>query len=189
MPHDIGRSLHAARTGDSGAEADLVTALNAELRAIAAGLLRRERQGHTLQPTALVHEAWLRMGPGGEADYADRVHFLATAAQVMRRLLVDHARARAADKRGGDWTRVTLDDAVAAASGPVDADVLALHAALQKLHALSERQARVVELRWFGGLTLQETADALRVSTGTVENDWAFARAWLRRELGAAPAG
>ena len=121
MAGDITHALRAASRGDGSANQDLVIALNAELRAIAAGLLRRERQSHTLQPTALVHEAWLRMGPGDASDYADRVHFLATAAQVMRRLLVDHARARAADKRGGDWTRVTLDDGVAAASGPADA--------------------------------------------------------------------
>ena len=181
---NITECIRAARGGDRVASDDVARLLARELRDIAAGLLRRERPGHTLQPTALVNEAWLRMGGGESRDYADRVHFFATAAQVMRRVLVDHARARAAGKRGGDWTRVTLDDVAAGTTGPADADVIALHEALERLHALSERQARVVELRWFGGLTLDETASELSVSTGTVENDWAFARAWLKRELG-----
>lgn len=183
MQGDITSWLRAARQGDAAAAERVADAVSAELRIIATSIMRRERPGHTLQPTALVNEAWLRLAEDSGREYADRVHFFATAAKIMRRVLVDHARANDAEKRGGDWTRVSIADGAGQTTG-FDVDVLALHAALEKLQALSERQARVVELRWFGGLTQAESAEVLGVSATTVENDWAFARAWLRRELG-----
>jgi RNA polymerase sigma-70 factor, ECF subfamily len=162
-----------------------------EFRAIAADHLRRERgrgaggAGHTLQPTAIVHEAYLRMMNLNAIDWRDPVRFRMIASGVIRRVLVDHARARAALKRGGRGGRggrITLNEA----NTPIveaDIDVLALDEAMHKLHRLAERKCRVVELRFFGGLTIDETARALGVGTTTVEDDWAFARAWLRREL------
>jgi RNA polymerase sigma factor (TIGR02999 family) len=153
----------------------------AELRSLAAGYLRGERPGHTLQPTALVHEAFLRLGSlSGCAESPAR--FKALAARTMRNVLVDHARRRAAAKRGGERQRVTLDEGLAfLARGELD--VLALHEALERFAALDERAARVVELRFFGGLTEPEAAEALGVSLRTVEGDWRMARAWLREAL------
>ena len=151
----------------------------AELRRQAERAMRHEAGDHTLQATALVHEAWLRLADQ-HVRWRDRAHFHGVAAQLMRRILVDHARARHAAKRGGGATRVTLDDAPAAEQGT---DVLALHEALERLAALDPDQARLVELRWFGGLSIEETGDVLGVSPATVKREWAIARAWLRREL------
>jgi RNA polymerase sigma factor (TIGR02999 family) len=161
------------------------------LHGIAARHMRGERPGHTLQPTALVHEAFLRL-VGGDASFDDRAHFLRAASRVMRRVLVDHARARDAAKRGaGGGLRVTLDESIAASAGHDGDDdrvveLLALDDALARLAAAEPRWAQVVELRVFGGLEVTEVARALGVSTPTVKRDWAFAKAWLARELGAA---
>lgn len=179
------RTLARARGGDTDAVANLMPLVYAELRALAGRCLRSERAGHTLQPTALVHEAFLRLFDDRLVPSLDRAHFLGIAAVAMRRILVEHARARAANKRGGDAAQVTLDSGIAALSG-ASIDVLALEDALGRLAALDERQARVVELRFFGGLTIEEVADALAVSKRTVDSDWALARAWLHRELGPA---
>ncbi len=152
------------------------------LHRLAEAALRRERVGHTLQPTALVHEAWLRLHSGREGRFSDETHFQAVAATALREVLVDHARRRAAGKRGGSWTRVTLSDDVSF-GGPAGLDVLALEEALEALSAEDARAARVVELRFFGGLTTGETAAVLDVSRRTVDADWRFARAWLMRAL------
>jgi len=153
-----------------------------ELRALAGRHMRRERPDHTLQPTALVHEAYLRLVDGGRIDLRGKTHFFALAAIQMRRILADHARARNAAKRGGAAKKVTLGDAAAFRTDGV-VDMLSLDEALAKLNRESPRQCRVVELRYFGGLSIEETARALDVSPSTVKGDWRVARAWLAREL------
>ena len=150
------------------------------LRMIAAAHLRRERTDHTLQTTALVHEAYLRLNKGDRASWKDRTHFLAVASRVMRQALVDHANRRNAAKRGGGAKRIALRD-FAAHSRTVD--LMELHEAINLLSERSERQARIVEMRFFGGMTIQEVATELQLSTTTVEDDWYGARAWLSREL------
>jgi RNA polymerase sigma factor (TIGR02999 family) len=175
-------TLARARAGDASASADLMPLAYDDLRRLADGYLRNERAGHTLQPTALVHEAWLRLFEGSDLQDLDRAHFLGIAAVAMRRILVEHARARHAAKRGSDAARVTLSSAVLFQVGP-DVDVLALDEALARLAALDARQARVVELRFFGGLSMDEVAELVGVSKRAVESDWTLARAWLHREL------
>ena len=153
-----------------------------QLRALAEHRLRRSRASETLQPTALVHEVYVRMARQDPDAYADREHFLAVAATAMRQVLVDRARRRDADKRGGAWQRVTLDeDAIRAGEGPVD--VLELDRAIGELARMDARKARVVELRVFAGMTVTEIARSLGVSVTTVEGDWRFARAWVRAQL------
>ena len=169
--------------GDATAVDRLTPLLYAELRALAGSFLKRERADHSLQPTALVHEAWLRLAGQPDGAWTDAAHFKAVAAQVMRRVLVDHARRRASDKRGGDLHRVTLSGA-AAEGTPEIADVLALDQALNRLAALHERQARVAELRFLAGLSVEETALVLGVDPRTVKSDWATARIFLAQELG-----
>jgi RNA polymerase sigma factor (TIGR02999 family) len=154
----------------------------AELRRLARGQLRGERRGHTLAPTALVHEACLRLLGERRIDWQDRAHFLAVTANLMRRILVSYARRHRAAKRGGG-AAVTLHDDDARAEGR-DVDLIALSDSLAKLEALDARQARVVELRYFAGMTIEETAEVLAVSPATVKIDWSLARAWLLRELG-----
>jgi RNA polymerase sigma-70 factor, ECF subfamily len=161
-----------------------------ELRRLAAAYLRRERPGQTLQPTALVHEAYLRLAKDKPGRWQNRAHFCAIAANAMRQILVERARARGALKRGGGQPRVTLVDGVidgrgaaAGNDGPAPIDLLALDQALTRLAQLDPRQARIVELRYFGGLSLEETADALDVAPATVKRDWNVARAFLAREL------
>ena len=144
--------------------------------------MRGERPGHSLQATALVNEAYLRLVDVHRIDWQDRVHFLAMAARLMRRILVDHARARNYRKRGGGAVRVTLAESVVLIDEP-PSDILALDDALQSLAVLDERKSRVVELRFFGGLSVEESAVALKVSPETVTRDWNFAKSWLRREL------
>jgi len=164
---------------------ELMALVYDELRRLAARFLGGERKDHTLQPTALVHEAYLRLVDQTRVDWRGRTHFIAIGARMMRRLLIDHARRRGSAKRGDGWQRVTLAEPAAGAGGS-DLDpsrMLDLHEALERLSAFDERQARVVELRFFGGLTTGEIAEALGVSTRTVEGDWTHARAWLRREL------
>ena len=154
------------------------------LRGLARSQLRRERPGHTLQPTDLVHEAYERLADGSRVNWRGRTHFFAVAAQVMRRLLVDHARRRDRQKRGGGAQRITLGGVAARAGPDLDLEeLIALDRALKKLGALDEREARVVELRYFGGLTTGEIASVLGVSERTVRSDWTFARAWLKQEL------
>jgi RNA polymerase sigma factor (TIGR02999 family) len=175
--------LEAIRAGQADAQAQLVRLVYDELRQLAAGLMRREGAGHTLQPTALVHEALLRLlGSDGLSEARDRAHLFAAAARAMRHILVDHARRHAAAKRGGGRESVPLDEGVAYVTTP-SMDLLALHDALDQLAALNERQARVVELRFFGGFTVEEIADQLQLSVATVEGDFRKARAFLHSRL------
>lgn len=162
---------------------ELVAQVYDELRSLAQAHLRRERAAHTLQATALANEAYLRLAGQRRMSEYDREHFLALAAGMIRRILVDHARSRNRAKRGGGQAAVTLFDDLAVSSGE-QVDLIDLHDALERLDRLDERQARVVELRFFGGLTVEEVALVLGVSARTVNNEWRAARAWLRRELG-----
>lgn len=180
----ITRLLQEWSGGRSDAVERLVPLVYRELHGLASRHLARERGGHTLQPTALVHEAYLRLSKTASPDWQDRVHFFAVAARVMRRILVDHARQRGRIKRGGAAPVVPLDDVEPAAGAAIDpVDALALDGALSRLEDLDARQAKVVELRFFGGLTVEETAEVMGVSSGTVKRDWVVARAWLYREL------
>jgi RNA polymerase sigma factor (TIGR02999 family) len=174
--------LQAWGGGDTAALDRLIPIVYEELRRQAERLLRTESPGHTLQTTALVHEAYLRLVDQHQAHWQNRSQFFGVAAQLMRRILVDHARARGAAKRGGSAVQVKLDETAIATSGS-DVDLLALDYALTKLSQLDPLQARVVELRYFTGLGIEETAEALRVSPATVKREWAMARAWLKREL------
>jgi RNA polymerase sigma factor (TIGR02999 family) len=185
---DVTGLLLAWREGDAAAGEQLLPAIYDELHRQAARAMRREGDAHTLQATALVHEAYLRLVDQRRVEWRSRAHFFGVAAQMMRRVLVDHARTRLAAKRGGAMRRVTLGDvdAGAGASSGDELDVLALHEALERLAALDPDQARLVELRYFGGLGIEDTAEALGVSPATVKREWAVARAWLRRELAVA---
>lgn len=178
--------LHRASDGDAEAADALLRVLYDELRAAAGRCFRDQPAGHTLQPTALVSEAYLKLIDGQERTWADRAHFMAVAARAMRQILIDHARAKAALKRGGGGRRVPIE-ATPGVEGPSTLDVLALDEALVQLGTLDPRQAQVVELRFFGGLSVAEVAAALGVSTRTVELDWRMARAWLSRALGETP--
>ena len=180
-PPDVTRLLADWADGDEAALDRLMPLVYHELRRIADRALGRERRGHTLQATALVHEAYLRLVQQHSAQFQNRVHFFAVASHVVRRILVDHARRRARHKRGGGEAPLALDMDVADDASSVDA--LVLDDALGRLAALDPQQARIVEMRFFGGLTVEETADVLRVSPSTVKRDWSMARAWLRREL------
>lgn len=179
---EITQLLAHLKDGDEAAASKLMPLVYDELRALAARHLRSERVNHTLQPTALVHEAYLKLIDQTRVNWQGRTHFFAVGAQIIRRILVDHARQRKRRKRGGGAARVTLDDAVALAPQR-DEEILALDEALEKLAKLDARQAQVVELRFFGGLSVKEVAEQLKVSTRTVEGDWTMARAWLLREL------
>ena len=171
--------------------AELMPQVYDELRRLAANYLRHERPGQTLQATALVHEAFLRLSKEKNQPWKNRTHFLAIAALSMRQILVQRARARHADKRGGEnQERITLDESVMAdhtPDTPGGVDVLALDAALEKLAALDAQQAKIVELRYFGGLTVEETGEALDISPATVKRHWTVARAWLKKELTGQP--
>jgi RNA polymerase sigma factor (TIGR02999 family) len=176
--------LMAWNEGDPRAVGRLMPLVYAELREIAGRQFRRERAGHTLQPTAVVHEAYFRLVDQTRVTWKNRGHFFAIAAQAMRRILIDHARAREAEKRGGGETRVTLDVGIASSEPADDIDLLALDEALVRLKDLDEPQARIVELRFFGGLSIQETAEAMETSPSSVKREFRSARAWLFRELG-----
>ena len=176
--------LRAWNAGDPSAKDQLVALVYAELRRRAAAYLRRERRDHTLRPTDLVHEAYLRLS-AQHSGFKNRDQFFGVAASLMRRILVDHARARAAAKRRGDL-RVTLTGDVAKAGAP-EADVIEVDRALTELTALDERQGRLVELRFFSGLTAKEAAQALGISLATANREWAFAKAWLFRRLKSRP--
>lgn len=153
-----------------------------DLRHLAANYMRNERRDHTLQATALVHEAFVRLVDWKNVSWENRAHFFAVAAQVMRKVLVDHARRKRAEKRGGDGQKIALDEAVSF-SNEKELDLLKLEEALQSLEAIDARQARIVELRFFGGLSIEETAHVLGVSETTVKREWTFAKAWFQREL------
>lgn len=185
---DVTAMLLAWSGGDGDAIEALMNAVYAELRRQASRAMNREPDHATLQTTALVHEAYLRLIDQNRVTWKNRSHFFGIAAQIMRRILVDHARSRLADKRGGDQAPVTLTDNDAAArqgdSSPID--VMALHDALERLAQFDDLQARIVEMRYFGGLTIEETAEAIGIGPTTVKAEWAIARAWLRRELGEA---
>jgi RNA polymerase sigma-70 factor, ECF subfamily len=187
-PPDVTPLLLAWGSGDKSAGERLLPAIYEELHRQASRAMRREADEHTLQPTALVHEAYLRLVDQRRAEWHNRAQFFGVAAQIMRRILVDHARAQHATKRGGAMQQITLGDAHQSASAAEDdtaLDVLALHEALERLAIIDPDQARVVELRYFGGMTIEETAEALGISPATVKREWAVARAWLRRELSA----
>lgn len=179
---DVTRLLLAWSDGEEDAAAPLIEAVYGELRRLARMQLLRERRDHSLAATALVHEAYLKLVDQRRVHWHNRAHFFAIASQLMRRLLVDHARARAAAKRGTDLT-VSLDGLDSPAPGR-SLEVMALDAALDKLEALDQRQARLVELRFFGGMTVDEAAEVLDVAPITAKRDWALARTWLFRELG-----
>ena len=181
----VERIVDRLASGEGDAAEALMPVVYDELRRLARGYVRRER-ARSVQATEIVHEAYLRLAGDRPRRWRGRTHFLAIAAISMRRVLVERARARGAAKRGGDRVQVTLDDALAAGPGAA-VDLLALDEALSSLAALDARQARVVELRFFGGLTVEETAEATGVSPATVKRDWTLARAWLKRELGADP--
>jgi len=179
---DVTRLLHAWSAGDATALEQLAPLVEAELRRLARACMRRERKDHTLQPTALVNEAFLRLGGARRIRWQDRAHFMSMAARLMRRVLVDHARSRAYQKRGGAAERVPLEDVGLEAPGPA-VDVIALDRALDAFARVDARRSRVVELRFFGGLTLEETAEVMHLSVETVKRDWRLARLWLLREL------
>lgn len=180
---DITRWLSSWRTGDVTARDHLFAVVQPALRQIAARLLQRERPDHTLEPNALVNELYLRLIGAQPLDYQDRAHFLAIAAQTMRRILIDHARARVAAKRGGEQQRVSLSGLDGWTPAIAGEDLLALDAALTELQSADPRAARVVELRFFGGLLEEEVAAALGVSAITEKRDWKAARAWLATRL------
>jgi RNA polymerase sigma factor (TIGR02999 family) len=170
------------RNGDRAALDELARRIYGELRGLARYYLRQERSGLTLQPSDLVHEAFLRLVDEKDIDWKNRAHFFGVAAMRMRHILVDHARGRQAAKRGGGEFRLSLSKADRQAEEP-DVNLLALDDALQRLESLDPQKAQIVELRYFGGLTIEETAEALRVSPATVKRDWSMARAWLRSEI------
>lgn len=174
--------LRRMSAGDSSAAAELFPLIYEELRRLAAHFMAGERRGHTLQTTALVHEAYLRMVDQRQSDWKSRTHFYGAAARIMRRILVDHARARHAEKRGGDARPMPLDESLAHRSEPPQ-ELIQLDEALTRLGELNQRQSRIVELRFFAGLTVDETAEVLGISAKTVKRDWGVARAWLHREL------
>lgn len=179
------RALLAVSNGERDALDHLVPVVYEHLRRIAGAQLRHEIAGHSLQATALVHEAYLRLVDQRQVHWRNRAHFFGVAASLMRRILVDHARARLARKRGGGLERITLhgDEVAPTVESPSGIDVLALHESLRRLAAFSPRQERIVELRYFGGLTIEEAAEVIGVSEATLVREWTIAKAWLRADL------
>jgi len=180
--NEVTQWLLAWSAGDQAALDQLMPAVYTELHRVAVSFLRREPAGHTLQPTALVHEAYLRLVDESCVDWHSRAHFFGAAARLMRQILVDHARRRNAAKRGGGAFKVTIEEA-RASYAPPDVELLALDQALTELAALDPQQSRIVEMRFFGGLSIEETADVLAISPATVKRDWTTAKAFLRRKL------
>lgn len=174
--------LKAWGGGNREARDQLLVLVYKEMRKLAAKYLKQQRPDHTLQPTALVHEAYLKLIDTSEINWQDRAHFFAVAAQTMRNILVDHARALAADKRGGGMRKIALDE-ISGTSKKQDVDLIDLNDALERLAAQDELQGRLIELRFFGGLTIEDTAEVLKISPATVKREWAMARAWLFREM------
>ena len=183
-PPEVTLQLRRFGDGDEQAGAELMRVIEPELRRLAALQMRGERGAHTLQTTALVNEAYIRLFGSGGADWNGRNHFLAVASRVMRQVLVDYARARHASKRAGD--KVSLDS-VDLAFTPIQPDLLDVHTALEELAAMAPRQAQLVELRFFGGLSLDEAASVVQIAPRTADKDWVLARAWLRRRLATQP--
>jgi RNA polymerase sigma factor (TIGR02999 family) len=181
-PQEITRLLDDWSRGDRSALDKLTPLVHAELRRIARHQMKRERPGHTLQATALVNEAYLRLAGQDRLGWQDRAHFFAACAQIMRHILIDHARAHARDKRGGGALHVPLEDAHALAAGG-NVDTLALDEALCALEAIDPQKGRIVELRYFAGLSIEETAEVLGISPTTVRREWRRARAWLYRSI------
>jgi RNA polymerase sigma-70 factor, ECF subfamily len=181
-PADVTALLSELTKGNPEAGTKLIPLVYDELRRLANGYMRRERTGHTLQATALVHEAYLKLLDQRSVDWQNRAHFFGIAAQVMRRVLIDHARGHVREKRGGGAEAVPLDEALVF-SPERSEEFLELDSALEKLAALDPRQAKVVEMRFFGGLTVEETAEVLGISPKTVKRDWTVAKAWLHGEL------
>ena len=187
--HDVTRLLHDWAGGDQGALGRLIDLVYPELRRIAARHLRRERQGHTLQPTALVNEAFLRLAQRPDKAWNDRAHFFAVAARIVRNVLVDHARAREASKRGSGTLTVVLTESAAQVPAP-EVNLLDLDTALKELEQLDPQHSRIVELRYFAGLSIEETAVVVGVSESSVKRDWVLAKTWIRRRMeGGAPNG
>ena len=184
-PPAVTQLLRAWSGGDEHALEQLLPLVEAELRRLARAYMARERAGHTLQPTALVNEAFLRLIDARHVRWQDRAHFVGIAARLMRRVLVDHARSRGYQKRGGGAVRVTFTDALAAvAPSPArDLDLVALDRALEELAVADARKARVIDMRFFGGLSVEETAEVLHLSTDTIKRDWRLAKLWLLRAL------
>jgi RNA polymerase sigma-70 factor, ECF subfamily len=182
---EVTRLLEAIREGDGSARTRLAVLLYTELRGLARYYFAGERAGHTLQPTALVHEAFLRLVGQKNANWQDRAHFVASAAQVMRRILTDHARAKRTAKRGGAQFQITLDEGLAGIPGQ-SVDVLALGEAMDRLGRLDARQNQIVEMHFFGGLSFEEIGGVLNISARTAKRDWRIARAFLHAELSAA---
>ncbi len=181
--HEITQMLLEWNGGDRSSLDKLLPFVYDELHRQAARYLRRERRDHTLQTTALINEAYLKLIDQREVNWESRTHFFAIAANLMRRILVDYARAKNREKRGGDYLMLPLEEAALVAGKEKNIDLMALDEALTGLEKIDERQARIVELRYFGDLTLEETAEALGISRTTVADDWAMAKAWLHREL------
>jgi RNA polymerase sigma factor (TIGR02999 family) len=186
--HDVTQLLVNWSQGDKEALNELMPLVYDELRRLAKAYLRRERPDHTLQGTAVVHEAFLRLIDQNRVQWQNRAHFFGVAAQMIRHILVDHARAQLAEKRGGGAAKLSLDEALAVAGGP-DVDLIKLDDALKGLTKLDPQQSKIVELRFFGGLTIEETAEVLSISPATVKRDWVMAKAWLHRTLTAPPSG
>lgn len=180
--HDVTALLQAWSAGDTAARDQLMAVVYRELRDRAARQLRRERRDHSLQPTALVNEVYLRLVDQRRVEWQNRGQFFGIASRMMRRILVDRARAHRMAKRSGRWARVTLDEA-ARATPPLNVDVLDLDAAMTRLAAFDHRKSQIAELRFFGGLSLEEAGEALGISIATAERDWQAARAWLLKEL------
>ncbi|MHC5114296.1 MAG: ECF-type sigma factor [Planctomycetota bacterium] len=180
---NITRLLNAAAEGDSGVGAEIMPIVYDELRALAGAYFRHERDNHTLQPTALVHEAYMRLVDETSVRWESRNHFFAVAARVMRNLLVNHAVGKGRAKRGGGWRQVALEAVDGRGDDRDVLDIIALDDALSKLEELDERKARLVELRFFAGLSSDDAADVLDIARSTAAEDWRLARAWLRREI------
>lgn len=181
-PGEVTNLLHEMKRGSKEAEGKLIPLVYKELRRIAAGYLRKEIRGHSLQPTALVHEAYLRLTDIREVDWQSRSHFFAISATIMRRILVDHARASHTHKRGEGWDAVSLNDAILPSPGRAP-EIMALDEALDRLAKLDERQAKIVELRFFAGMSEEQAGLVLGISSRTVKRDWRIAKAWLFKEL------
>lgn len=181
-PKEITQLLIAWNQGDQSARDELTPLIYDELRRLARGYLRRERINHTLQPTALVHEAFLRLIDQSKVNWQNRAHFFGAAARLMRQILINHAEARRAAKRGGEAERISLNDVDHFAVGR-EIDLIALNEALNNLERIDPQQGQIVEMRYFSGLTIEEIAEVMGVSPATVKREWSTARAWLRREL------
>lgn len=184
MNADVTRLLDAIVAGDLHAGEELLPIVYGELRRLASSRMSQERAGHTLQPTALVHEAWMRLGDGAQRKWENRAHFFGAAAEAMRRILIDRARQRLAVKHGAGKEHVELDGLEIAAPTDKDDELLAVHEALDRFATSEPRKAELVKLRYFAGFSIEEAAEALNISAPTAKRDWAYARAWLFREIG-----